>query len=487
MRLALNKQFTIRNESGCSYLIKVNGVDGEAPKDYPSVTILPPVIGFIISSAINTSLENAQQNISSELGVSESIIGKFLHNCMTPNNWIMSWNGIKLHFPSKLLWIENDKEIGYIHKIEENPITADKRFIEKRPFAPININLMVTTRCYTDCIYCYANRHLDKELTFEELQSIIYQCKEIGVVNLNLTGGDFFVRKDWKEILHIVSECEYKPFLSTKKPLNIEEITYILSKNISEIQFSLDSIDDNILSTLVKSPVNYSKKVEQMFEICDSLGLNLCVRTVLCNQNAELFKIRELYDFLSRHTCVKDWVITPAFFSENKKENYHSYEVDNSCLIKIKNFVTSKHSIFPIYLSKITDCGYKLQYYKDVEQYVTMNQKCFANSFSMSILASGECTICEMLYNNPEYLLGNIRSESIVQIWNSKKAWSLYSPNQHMIYKESPCSMCTVFDKCRGSIAKKVCYVDMAKAYNNHSFSEPDPRCPTANPINIIL
>lgn len=49
MILKLNPQFTIRNEDNCSYLIKRNGtISSLVDKDTQSVTIIPPVIGYIL-------------------------------------------------------------------------------------------------------------------------------------------------------------------------------------------------------------------------------------------------------------------------------------------------------------------------------------------------------------------------------------------------------------------------------------------------------
>ena len=92
-----------------------------------------------------------------------------------------------------------------------------------------------------------------------------------------------------------------------------------------------------------------------------------------------------------------------------------------------------------------------------------------------------------MLYDNKEYLIGNIRNQSLSEIWNSSKALALYAPIQENISMKSPCHSCSVFTKCKKSIAKRVCYVDIAKVHENNSFDFPDPRCPMAEKVNVIL
>lgn len=120
-----------------------------------------------------------------------------------------------------------------------------------------------------------------------------------------------------------------------------------------------------------------------------------------------------------------------------------------------------------------------------MEGYVSKNQICVANTTGISILANGDCSVCEMLYDNPEYILGNVSNQSITEIWNSDKALGLYTLKQTLFPEDSPCHDCGVFEKCRNSYGKRVCYLDIAKSGNQKWY--PDPRCPQASPVDMIL
>ena len=238
---------------------------------------------------------------------------------------------------------------------------------------------------------------------------------------------------------------------------------------------------------LIQVGENYLHKVYTMFHLCDRYKIRLAIRTVLCSINSDIMQLENLYSFLRKFNCIKDWVLTPAFFSEHKKEQYEKYNISNEKLIRVKNFINSQTMPFPVYLSKISECGYELQRFKSTDEYVMKNQSCYANTYSMSILASGECTICEMLYDNKEYLIGDIKENSLHEIWNSNKAISLYAPNQDETSPNSPCHTCNIFDDCKKKLAKKICYVDIAKTNEGTTKDLPDPRCPLAKPINVIL
>lgn len=120
-----------------------------------------------------------------------------------------------------------------------------------------------------------------------------------------------------------------------------------------------------------------------------------------------------------------------------------------------------------------------------VSEFVCRNQICLANTTSLSILANGLCSICEMLYDHPEYILGSVRKASISEIWNSEKALNLYSPQQENIESDSPCKTCEVFSKCKTTFGKRICYLDITKVGGNQE--DPDPRCPLSKKTKYIL
>lgn len=140
---------------------------------------------------------------------------------------------------------------------------------------------------------------------------------------------------------------------------------------------------------------------------------------------------------------------------------------------------------YKVKLNKISDKGYVLKKFKTTEEYVCYNQICMANTSCISILANGNCSVCEMLYDNPEYILGNVNESSVREIWNSEKALNLYTLSRQQFPESSPCKTCESFEKCRNDFGKRVCYIDISKSGKSKWF--PDPRCPHAEEIDVIL
>lgn len=484
MIVQLNPQYSIKNYPTCSFLIRRNGIiDPHIGRETPSVTLLPPYIGYIMATIGEQTIEESIESLSDSLDVDGNALRKFINSLIENESPLrLRTDNDSFKFPKRVFikgiktTMHNQHHIVYEH--------CD--VTETRPPVPFSVNFMVTTKCATNCCYCYAKRDFSKELSTEKVLSVIDECHKLGVVNLNLTGGDVFTREDWKLLLKKTREYNYFPFLSTKKPLSETDIKFLKSIGITDLQFSLDSVSPNLLHHIIASDSNYIDRLENMFNTCETIGLKLSIRSVLCTYNSSIKAFSEIYKFLKGYSIIKDWVITPAFFSEHQFD-YTKYAATKDTISTIGGFIANCEQPFPIILSKMSPCGYKLKRCDSVEEFVNKNQRCYANSFSMSILASGQCTVCEMLYENPEYTIGDISSESLFDIWNGDKALSLYSISQKAISNETPCSKCNVFDLCRNKLAKRVCYVDIAKMNQFPSKGMPDPRCPKAKDTDVVL
>jgi sulfatase maturation enzyme AslB (radical SAM superfamily) len=92
---------------------------------------------------------------------------------------------------SKNLLIQSDVATNLKH-FTVHDFNWNDDFSIVRPSIPITVNLMTTTKCTTDCRYCYAKRDLRPLLTINKIVNLIDELSNVGVVNIALTGGDIF-------------------------------------------------------------------------------------------------------------------------------------------------------------------------------------------------------------------------------------------------------------------------------------------------------
>lgn len=480
----LNPQYSIRNEKTCSYIVKRNTIiDKEVGVESPTVVQIPPFIGYILS-AIDQGPDSIRR-ISNILGIRENVVKNFVSQ-ITENKSpiLLKYGTYEIHFPKRLLLKGKDREI------EENkqlnfPFRLNG-FYPSRPKTPLSINFMVTTKCTTDCIYCYADRSRTDDLSAKEVIDIIDEIHQLGVVNLTLTGGDVLAHPKWKFFLQRCSLYNFNLFLSTKTPISDDDVCFLSSIGVKNIQFSLDSIVVDILKRMIRVGERYIEDVRRFFSSCEKNNITVSIRTVLTKYNSSPTDFISLNNFLCSFSNIDKWVITPAFYSEFKSDK-NDFEIANDAMKDIYMVSRSLKSHYPILFNKINSTGYALRQFDSKEVFLAKNQTCHANSYSMAILSNGKCTICEMLYDNKHFLIGDLRISSLSEVWNSQKALSLYSRDLLECNKKSPCRTCDLFSLCKNQIDKKICYVDIVKSYGRESGDMPDPRCPKAPTTNIIL
>jgi radical SAM protein with 4Fe4S-binding SPASM domain len=446
---------------------------------------IPPFMGYILSQIGYYPIEESCHLISQQTHIGEKAVRNFV-NQLINNEECRRFNysdKLSIVLPSNLL-IDSDVKESRTFITQQNFSPIDD-FQVKRPLMPFNVNLMATTLCTTNCVYCYANRNIAPDMSLDRMISLIDELYKGGVVNISITGGDIFARKDWPMILRKMNEYGYQPFLSTKTPLQSEELCELKQLGFRKIQFSLDSINPAVLQRLIHVDACYLDKVKEMWNHCVQFGIDVSVRSVLTQYNGDLDSLQDLYTFLDGYECVKEWSITPAFFSEYKKQLYKDYEVDNENLRKVYEFTHSIDSRLNISLNKITEEGYVLKQEPTVDEFVERNKICLANTTTLSILANGTCSVCEMLYEQPEYVLGNINTHSVYEIWNSAKALKLYSPEQDSMADDSSCKGCKAFAQCRLPFGKRICFLDIQKSGKTYDY--PDPRCPLAKVTKQII
>lgn len=480
--VVLNNIYSLRNEVNCSFIVRKNLYVDANMSNYRSIYPIPPFLGYIFSNIGKRRFFLSLSHMGKELDISIRALQHFIFQVIEGPSKSLFFQGEEIVFPENLLVHSNQEDTTLYHTtMGFSPMNMYKHC---RPQTPLMVNYMVTEKCNTNCIYCYAKRDVKIEMSTIEIIKVINDLSTSGVINLTITGGDIFAREDWYEIISASQKAGFSYLISTKTILEKEVVVKLKNLGIPQIQFSLDAISVDILREMISVDSNYAEKLKIMFELCTQYGINISLRTVLCKQNTTIEEIKKLCCFVESNPCIVCWTITPAFYSENKKD-YNRYSVDNDNLVKVFSYLRKrKIRIRPLF-NKLSTDGYKLQRVSSVEKFVETNQTCYANTYSMSILPSGECTICEMLYYNQFFVLGNIKEHKLKDIWNSEKAINLFLPIRKNITQESACSTCLVFDKCKRQLAKKICYVDVMKVHKKLDF--PDPRCPQSPKCDYIL
>ncbi len=476
----LNNYYILRHDLKRSYIM--------APGDPAFIKPIPintgwvskihPIYAMIFSFFSEPiSLKDAIREIAVFFDIEEDYILSFLKgliNSKEPTHTTLE--GIYSGFPVNLL-IEETKQFTpkVLYKIEDF-LYSDLDFKTVRMLlAPMTIVFMPNNNCLTDCVYCYADtKTKPQKLSFNVIEKFISEAKKLKIRDLLITGGDFFMYKQWEKLLKTLIKEGYKPdLISTKVPINQETIGRFSKYNI-RLQISLDSVSEHSCSKILNVGSKYLSKIKEMLINIDKSSIRYQVATVITNLNDSIQEIDKLAEFIKQLDNVERWEIRIAFKSLYSKSSFDSVKSNRKQIIEIEKWIDKNKE----------KCNTEILWSPDEdEKYRTAKggsenfegAKCSANMTNMVILPDGKVTICEQLYWNSNFIIGDIKDNTITEIWSSPKAIGLWKRKQISIKKDSPCSKCIDFKECFSAANR--CYANIMKAYGDDNYDYPDPRC----------
>ena len=195
------------------------------------------------------------------------------------------------------------------------------------------------------------------------------------------------------------------------------------------------------------------------------------------NSNKE--GIKELLDKINFNNNIESVILNPGETSLYcAEDNFNDFKISLKEAEEIEKYIDE---IRPNYKFRLNTAGYE-----DINKYKkSFNEKvqkfreraiCSGNISQFCILPDGQVTICEELYWNPKFIIGNILNNSISEVWQSEKALKLYNISQEEISVHSPCKACKEFLDCRRY--QGVCWSDILTAYGKENWDFPPSDCP---------
>lgn len=414
----------------------------------------------------------------------EKLIRPFIENRKA---FFIRWKGNEICFPSQLI-IPIEKvgvEYNYPQLSPCNPMGTAVDTCTRRLYSgPLMLTLMLTNHCVTHCRYCYADTHTQVQsmLSTSRIIELIREAATLPVQQVNLIGGEIFLHKDWSIILAELVKHGIEPeFISTKMPFTakcLQELKQTNYKNI--IQVSLDAIDAMVLNRSLSVSNSYITQIMQGLQLLDQSGLPYQVSSVLTTYNCNRRILEKLFLFLSTLQNLQDWRLTP---------------VNNSTTTAYGNFAALKPSHWEIsdifsFLQKsiIPNAHFRIilnqgaiekQYYSDEGGSRHFSgATCSALNSHLFILPDGKVTICEQLYWNSRFIIGDAAKSGLKDIWQSTAALHLCNLSRKDIRKQSKCHACIYFEDCFKYGNR--CWSDIIKAYGKECWDYPDPRCISA-------
>lgn len=279
--------------------------------------------------------------------------------------------------------------------------------------APIIAFIETTNKCNIECDHCYAwsgpNAERKKELTKDEIFSLLDKFEEMGVIQVFLSGGEIFTRKDAVDIINYAGS---KKFLTNVFTNGLLINRKIIRKIENPTSFFV-SFDTALEENTIRGKMNY-KKLKFIFDLL--LEENHKIRTAISAHGKNVNDIVEIFKWSYENNLPRpQWLET--VFTGRAMLNESLMLEDNQLSSIMKVYDESMN----VYAEKETKKGKFLavdtiKFTQGVEQ-LTNQEKCSRSVVYVNSVGDiYPCSNCQGGFN---YKAGNIREESFESIWES--------------------------------------------------------------------
>jgi PqqA peptide cyclase len=154
---------------------------------------------------------------------------------------------------------------------------------------PYTLVAELTYRCPLRCVYCsnpldYA-RH-DQELDTATWRRVLREAEDLGVVQLNLTGGEPLVRSDLEALIEEARRLDlYTNLITSGIPLTLERLRGFRTLGLDNVQLSIQDVEA-AASDRIAGLRSFSRKLE-VARWVKSLGFPLTLNVVLHRHNLD--------------------------------------------------------------------------------------------------------------------------------------------------------------------------------------------------------
>lgn len=344
--------------------------------------------------------------------------------------------------------------------------------------------LVLNTQCYTDCAYCYA----DKEskyvpMSTQRIIELIREARELGMISFDLSGGEVLLHKDYDLILKELLDNGFNPFISTKVPISREKIERLWDIGIRQIQISLESINPTLQEENLGVKNDYVSLIKRTIKDLDDKGFDIIIKSTCTKETCTESNLKELIGYIETIKHLSRYTFTPLGYSHYKSLDWYNEHKPSIKLIQeaIEIIKKSKKGRYEIFWDIDS-----IHYYEEYKNAATFNDRalCTGNVSGFIILPDGKVTICEELYWNKNFILGDLAKQSIMEMWNSDQAYNLWRISQDIVPENSACKTCDTFEQCRYRLG--ICWKEVIAFYGKDNWLYPDPRCPKAPELNDI-
>lgn len=300
---------------------------------------------------------------------------------------------------------------------------------------PLWILLELTHKCPLECAYCYNQLDFAKTkdaMTKEDWFRVMEQARELGAVQLGISGGEPLLNKDVLEIVKKANDLKFYTNLITSgvgAPKGI--VPKLKEAGLKTVQLGIQSHDKNTMTLITNNKNSYDEKIAFAKEVKEA-GLQLIVNTCITRQN--IHQVGDIIEFAEK---------LGANYLEIANIQYYGWALKNvNALLPTQEQITKAREVTNYYRKERKD----MRVFFVVPDYFATRPKACMNGLGTTFLTinpDGIALPCNTANTLP-LEFPNVKEFSVEEIWNNSEAFNYFRGDKWM---KEPCRSCDEKDK----------------------------------------
>lgn len=319
----------------------------------------------------------------------------------------------------------------------------------------------ITLRCNLKCLHCgsYAGKGRPDELSIKECIKLCRDLADVGFKGIALMGGELFLRKDWYKIGKEIKDLGMSLSVVSNGFCNGKDIIPKLTKLKADcVTVGFDGLAE--MHDHIRGVKGSFRRAVKFMTASKNAGLLTNAITTVHKINFE--EIPKMTDLILEDLGV-DWQIQEAIpigrFPKKlvlSDDEYYSLGLFISSLQKkySKERVVGGHNF-----------GFNSETISNLSLYPTWNG-CYAGISVLGMKYNGDVVGCLTL--SDEYIEGNIRDKSVIDIWNDPDSFA-YNRKFTKEHLGELCKDCRYGKSCKGGC--------MSRSSSITGIAHNDPHC----------
>lgn len=318
--------------------------------------------------------------------------------------------------------------------------------------APVNVTWEVTLRCNLACRHCLsdAGRGKTTELDFAQCRRFIDQMADLKVFQVNIGGGEPFMRPDFLDLLEYAHSRQVVTCVSTNGMLIDDDLAARLARlKMLYLQVSLDGATAEVNDD-IRGQGTYAR-ILSAAEVLARHGVEFSLNAVLTRLNyPQLDDLRRLAAGFGAQLRVSRF--RPSGRGKSSKAELGPTKEQLEAFadwLAEHQLVRTGDSFFCLTSENRRRKGLDM---------------CGAAKMTCCVAPDGNVYPCAFL-QEPEFLVGNIGRDDFKTLWDHSPVF-----NHLRRLRVDTCLSCSRFEQCRGGCP--------AMAFHTyHDVAMPDPEC----------